>query len=276
MPRRRHGSVQAKRRERQYEVQRTPEPDTTTTGKPKGTVHKVAVRPHYLRRSSSDSGSIHALNPTEQQARIRAAKARQQRASDAEDASILRSLASWVGRFFGVQTLPTQPMDRILPFLYIGSSAAAQDRNLLDSVGITHICNAAVQCENHFRDQFTYLHLHLEDSATQRLSRAFNTAADFIENARSIGGCVLVHCIAGASRSASLVVAYLMKHRSMLLVQAYDFVKRKRPVMNPSPAFRMELAMYEITLFESSSVIASTDPVWDFYQLNMYRLEQRR
>ena len=45
------------------------------------------------------------------------------------------------------------------------------------------------------------------------------------------GGGVLVHCQAGMSRSATVVIAYLMKELDIDQVQALDMVREKRPVV---------------------------------------------
>jgi len=38
--------------------------------------------------------------------------------------------------------------------------------------------------------------------------------------------------MAGASRSASVVIYYLMKHNNMSFIEAHNFVKNKRPIVN--------------------------------------------
>ena len=43
--------------------------------------------------------------------------------------------------------------------------------------------------------------------------------------------------MAGQSRSASMVLAYLMKKREMSFSDALDFVKVKRPSVSPNPGF---------------------------------------
>lgn len=55
------------------------------------------------------------------------------------------------------------------------------------------------------------------------------------------GKRILVHCQCGVSRSASLVVAFVMKERSWDLNQAYAFVKRKAPAISPNMGLIFQL-----------------------------------
>ncbi|KAF0724089.1 hypothetical protein AaE_009814 [Aphanomyces astaci] len=208
---------------------------------------------------------------------------------DYSEASLLDTMSSWLGRLLGLNATP-HSMDKILPFLFLGNDHAASHLPDLRKAGITHVCNVATQCNDHFPDHFEYLHLHLFDSPTQKLAKHIKAAGAFIHRAKHTNGRVLVHCVADVdvgfflresvgprvSRSVCVVVAYLVEHCHMPLVQAYDYVKRKRPVMCPSESFRMQLAMYEIALFESSSVLSTSNSDWDFYELNMYRQTRRR
>lgn len=65
---------------------------------------------------------------------------------------------------------------------------------------------------------------------------------------------VLVHCIAGVSRSATIVIAYLMKYRKMDLRSAFNYCYELRPVIRPNNGFMRQLILYESQLFGKSSV----------------------
>jgi dual specificity phosphatase 12 len=52
------------------------------------------------------------------------------------------------------------------------------------------------------------------------------------------GGKVLVHCFAGVSRSATIIIAYMMQEHGMNYHSAFKFVKSKRPFINPNEGFR--------------------------------------
>lgn len=41
------------------------------------------------------------------------------------------------------------------------------------------------------------------------------------EKAKASNGCVLIHCLAGISRSATIAIAYIMKRMDMSLDEAY-------------------------------------------------------
>ena len=59
---------------------------------------------------------------------------------------------------------------------------------------------------------------------------------------------VLVHCLAGISRSVTVTVAYLMYHSRLTLNDAYDFVKKCKPNISPNFNFMGQLLDYERTL----------------------------
>lgn len=70
-------------------------------------------------------------------------------------------------------------------------------------------------------------------------------AVAFVEEQRAAGRTVYVHCAAGVSRSGMVVVAYEMKKHGWSRDEALAFVRTRRPITNPNPAFRELLLEWE-------------------------------
>lgn len=67
----------------------------------------------------------------------------------------------------------------------------------------------------------------------------------FAEEARQANTNVLIHCMAGISRSVTLTIAYLMYHFGLSMHAAYQFVKEKRPAISPNLNFMGQLVEFE-------------------------------
>lgn len=81
-----------------------------------------------------------------------------------------------------------------------------------------------------------------EESVLPHLASAAETIAGHVEGGR---GRVLVHCMQGVSRSASLVVAYVMTSKGLSLADALATVQAARPVVLPNPGFLRQLEQFE-------------------------------
>jgi protein-tyrosine phosphatase len=64
----------------------------------------------------------------------------------------------------------------------------------------------------------------------------------------------------GVSRSSSVVIAFLMKRNQMSLKDAIEYVKERRPIVEPNRGFMRQLIEYERMLFGETS-IESDHPV---------------
>ena len=56
---------------------------------------------------------------------------------------------------------------------------------------------------------------------------------------------VLVHCNAGVSRSATVVIAFLMKEKNFSFQEAFHHVKKRRPCIRPNEGFVKQLQLLE-------------------------------
>ncbi|AWP06771.1 putative dual specificity protein phosphatase 26-like [Scophthalmus maximus] len=143
--------------------------------------------------------------------------------------------------------------DEVWPRLYIGDQHSAENKADLCRHRITHILNAAHskrggQPEIYEGMTITYMGIEAHDSCGFDMSVNFHSAAAFIHGALSRGGKVLVHCHVGVSRSATLVLAYLMLKQNLTLVEAICAVKENRGV-GPNRGFLRQLIKLDGKLF---------------------------
>lgn len=138
--------------------------------------------------------------------------------------------------------------------LWLGSGAAASDEIALSSRGIKFIVNVADDVPNYHEQGFHYLNLGVGDFGQDvGISRVFDEAFTFLQMVQDSSDRVLVHCAAGANRSATLVVAWLMYSQRMSLRVAFELVKTKRPGISLLRDNRQQLWEYESELFQTHS-----------------------
>ena len=142
--------------------------------------------------------------------------------------------------------IENHPPSQVTPFLFLGNMKDASDTAGLARLGIDHVLNVTAVNPTYTKsDTVTYKQLHAADNGYQNLKQHFDEAFAFIDLARSRGGSVLIHCQAGVSRSPTIAVAYLIKQFPMTLVDAYKFVKVRRPIISPNLNFMGQLLEFE-------------------------------
>jgi protein-tyrosine phosphatase len=132
--------------------------------------------------------------------------------------------------------------------LYLGSVGAAYNFQVLQQLKISSILTVCECLPPKFPNDFEYKVIQVTDEPSVKLSLYFKEATDFIRKAINEGKGVLVHCFAGVSRSASIVIAYLIKYHKMEFNSAFNYVKNKRPWINPNYGFQAQLRRYCIYL----------------------------
>ncbi|XP_033644532.1 dual specificity protein phosphatase 6-like [Asterias rubens] len=143
----------------------------------------------------------------------------------------------------------TYPSEVIEGALYQGNAKHSSNRKVIENLGITHVVNATTECANAFEGECKYLHLKYADELSSNMKHRLPLAADFIADALSGGGRVLVHCVEGISRSSTITIAFLMKYRGWSLADALSFLRSKRPKARPNRAFLIQLGDLERELF---------------------------
>ncbi|KAH7728628.1 Protein F26A3.4 [Aphelenchoides avenae] len=136
-------------------------------------------------------------------------------------------------------------ISELVPHLYISGVSALSSANM-KAFNITLIVNATKEVPNlKALGEIQRMKLWVDDVSSEDLFPHFDLVADQIHAVIQDGGNVLVHCVAGVSRSASICLAYLTKFYCRSLRDAYHVMCSKRPMVRPNLGFWRQLIHYE-------------------------------
>ncbi|GAA5866831.1 hypothetical protein JCM3774_001815 [Rhodotorula dairenensis] len=187
--------------------------------------------------------------------------------------------------FFG-PTFEGHFPSRILPHLYLGNVNHASNALMLKAIGITHVVsmgesalhppkgpsglslltspfrssspssaagpsNSLWEAERTGEIQVLDMQ-NVADDGIDSIRPCIDEALEFIRTAREQGGKVLVHCKVGVSRSASIVIAYLMREMGLDLASSYLLTRSRRLniLVQPNLPFIAALHAFEAELLE--------------------------
>ena len=89
------------------------------------------------------------------------------------------------------------------------------------------------------------LNIQAKDAKTYNIRTDFDQAFYFIDQALKSQGKIVINCARGISRSATIVIGYLMFRFDMSLNEAYQHTTRLRPHVRPNSNFRRQLELFE-------------------------------
>ena len=90
--------------------------------------------------------------------------------------------------------------------------------------------------------------IKIDDLYSENIIKYFKECIEFIESVDKI----YIHCTCGVSRSATIVLAYLMWKTHSNFNDTYFFVKKRRPEIDPNNGFRRQLNLFQDLLKENN------------------------
>ncbi|KAG5498499.1 hypothetical protein JKF63_02785 [Porcisia hertigi] len=151
------------------------------------------------------------------------------------------------------------PATQILDFLYLGSVKDAQNAEFLAEHQIRYIINVSQEEYWSVDKKVQIFTFKVDDSATADIAALFQPTRDLINSVRaryyryargesSIRPAVLVHCQKGRSRSATIVLAYLIYTNGWSVAETMKYVGMRRPCAEPNIGFMEELRKLQESL----------------------------
>ncbi|KAG9101379.1 hypothetical protein FRC06_003075 [Ceratobasidium sp. 370] len=157
-------------------------------------------------------------------------------------------------------------MDEVIENLWVGDLGAATSLELLKEAGVKYVVSCMRgKVRVHEASQLSVLirsgipphcaavlyictmrryQIPLDDTEEQDVLSYLPATIAFIQSALSSGDGVLIHCMAGMSRSATIAAAYIMHSQGLDPTGALDLIREVRPVIQPNPAFLHQLEVF--------------------------------
>lgn len=130
------------------------------------------------------------------------------------------------------------------PTIWIGNEYAARNCGFMRDQGIEFVVSMIERdwddCEN-----VTYLEAEIDDTSFVIITPSIHRVHGWL-NTLEPSSQVLVHCAAGVSRSATIVLGHmLLRDHLLTLDTALERLQSARSVVNPNPGFMRELYLLE-------------------------------
>lgn len=149
-------------------------------------------------------------------------------------------------------TVYNPPLTKVTSKLFIGSFEDAKDEAELRLRGITHIISCIGQ--KHQIVGIKHAHSPMNDHGRTDLQFVLQKLWNFIEESQHEENALFIHCFSGQNRSATLLIAILMKIDTIRLAKAFSILKDKRPVVQINENYAKQLTQLERDIFGRVSV----------------------
>eukprot|EP00744_Colponema_vietnamica_P028438 GILI01043241.1.p1 GENE.GILI01043241.1~~GILI01043241.1.p1 ORF type:complete len:360 (+),score=99.25 GILI01043241.1:108-1187(+) len=149
----------------------------------------------------------------------------------------------------------------IIPgFLYLASCNALDDEEFLQQKGIKHVLNVAKDVNTH-KSHFSKLGISvtnfpIDDLESFNIQTYFDQSFALLTDLEARKLPVIVNCAMGVSRSATMVIGYLMHAHGLSLKDAFSIVRERRSVVQPNKGFMKALVRLESKLCQENSLVA--------------------
>lgn len=129
--------------------------------------------------------------------------------------------------------------------LFLSGKQCANSERVIEDLRIKVIINCTNDLPNSFeqRKNIKYYRVPIEDSCVEDLLPYIPEIISFINENKDKR--ILLHCQRGQSRSASILIAYLMKTNKWLYDKTLKYVKLSRPYIKPNSSFENQLKTLE-------------------------------
>ena len=165
-------------------------------------------------------------------------------------------------------------ISRVDDSLFLTNWRGVEQLAEMQKLGITHVLNVnGGEEDNKYVGSFEYMNIDDvtdDEDQAMKLKGHFEAANTFIDAAVAGGGKAVVHCAAGISRSTTIVLAYLMHHHGISLLDAFTQVYSSRRVVWPNNGFMARLIELESATTGTSTIDLEVYTRWGNFDSQAY------
>ena len=144
--------------------------------------------------------------------------------------------------------------DEVVPGVILATGKTVKNVAYMRELRVTHIINTASRDVWLPVEKLTNLgvemfQFHVDDVPSANIAPYFRPVADFVARATQAGGLLVINCLVGLSRSATVLTAALMMNNKWTVKKALRKLRQNRPV-KPNLGFMVQLLSLEQKLME--------------------------
>ena len=140
-------------------------------------------------------------------------------------------------------------IDKITDKIYLGGIKWLSESDYFEKENIDSILSVTNDLpEVNIDKKINRKIIDIGDLFSENIIKYFKECIEFIEKNNK----TFIHCTCGVSRSASIVLAYLMWKSHSSFNDTYLFVKKRRPEIDPNNGFRRQLNSFQKLLEDNN------------------------
>ena len=139
--------------------------------------------------------------------------------------------------------------DEVIPGVILATGKTVKNVPYMRDLRVTHIINTAsrdvwLPVEKLSNLGVEMFQFHVDDVPSANIAPYFRPAADFVARATQVGGLLVINCLVGLSRSATVLAAALMINNKWTVKRTLKKLRQNRPV-KPNLGFMVQLLTLE-------------------------------
>ena len=127
--------------------------------------------------------------------------------------------------------------------LYLGNEGSSFSKKKLKKKEIKDIIIVGYNLYKFYPEDFNYKQIEIDDNEHEEILKYFIPIILYILNNED--KVFVIHCQAGISRSASIVISIIMFMKKLNFEEAFKFVSNKRKIISPNFGFIQQLKEFQ-------------------------------